>query len=66
MEALGYYSDQARSDVRIDTAIAAAEYEQRAVNFHHAAQRYSSATMRHTSTARISNSLSGQRSPTSP
>ena len=37
MEALGYYSDQARSDVRIDTAIAAAEYEQRAVNFHHAA-----------------------------
>lgn len=37
MEALGYYSDQARSDVRIDTAIAAAEYEQRAVNSHHAA-----------------------------
>ena len=37
MEALGYYSDQARSDVRIDTAIAAAEYEQRAVNAHHAA-----------------------------
>jgi len=37
MEALGYYSDQARSDVRIDTAIAAAEYEQHAVNFHHAA-----------------------------
>jgi len=37
MEATGYYSDQARSDVRIDTAIAAAEYEQRAVNAHHAA-----------------------------
>lgn len=37
METLGYYSDQARSDVRIDTAIAAAEYEQRAVNSHHAA-----------------------------
>ncbi|MBG6106477.1 HNH endonuclease signature motif containing protein [Frigoribacterium sp. CG_9.8] len=37
MEALGYYSDQTRSDVRIDTAIAAAEYEQRAVNSHHAA-----------------------------
>ena len=37
MEALGYYLDQARSDVRIDTAIAAAEYEQHAVNFHHAA-----------------------------
>ena len=37
MEELGYYSDQARSGVRIDTAIAAAEYEQRAVNSHHAA-----------------------------
>ncbi|WP_394771107.1 DUF222 domain-containing protein [Lacisediminihabitans sp.] len=37
MEELGYYSDQARSDVRVDTAIAAAEYEQRAVNSHHAA-----------------------------
>ncbi len=37
METLGYYSDQARSDVRIDTALAAAEYEQRAVNSHHAA-----------------------------
>jgi hypothetical protein len=37
METLGYYSDQARSDVRIDSAIAAAEYEQRAVNSHHAA-----------------------------
>lgn len=37
METLGYYSDQARSDVRIGTAIAAAEYEQRAVNSHHAA-----------------------------
>ncbi len=37
MEALGYYSDQARSDVRIDTALAAAEYEQRAVNSHFAA-----------------------------
>ena len=37
METLGYYSDQARSDVRIDSAMAAAEYEQRAVNSHHAA-----------------------------
>ncbi|MES2094559.1 MAG: DUF222 domain-containing protein [Actinomycetota bacterium] len=37
METLGYYSDQARSDVRIDNAIAAAEFEQRAVNSHHAA-----------------------------
>ncbi len=30
-------SDQTRSDVRIDTALAAAEYEERAVNSHHAA-----------------------------
>ena len=37
MEALGYYSDQARSDVRIDSALAVVEYEQRAVNSHHAA-----------------------------
>ncbi|TXN32410.1 HNH endonuclease signature motif containing protein [Lacisediminihabitans profunda] len=37
METLGFYSDQARSDVRVDTAIAAAEYEQHAVNAHHAA-----------------------------
>jgi hypothetical protein len=37
MEAIGYYSDQARPDVRIDSAIAVAEYEQRAVNSHHAA-----------------------------
>src|SRR3978361_956904 len=37
MDAVGYYSDQTRSDVRIDTAMAAAEYEQRAVNSHHAA-----------------------------
>ncbi len=37
METLAYYSDQARSDVRIDSALAAAEYEQRAVNSHHAA-----------------------------
>lgn len=37
METLGYYSDQSRSDVRIDSALAAAEYEQRAVNSHHAA-----------------------------
>ena len=36
-ETLGYYSEQARSDVHIDIAIAAAEYEQRAVNSHHAA-----------------------------
>ena len=37
MEALAYYSDQARSDVRIDTAMAAAEFEMRALNAHHAA-----------------------------
>jgi hypothetical protein len=37
MEAVAYYSDQARSDVRIDSALAAAEYEQHAVNAHHAA-----------------------------
>ena len=37
MEAVDYYPDQARSDVRIDNALAAAEYEQRAVNSHHAA-----------------------------
>jgi hypothetical protein len=37
MGALGYYSEQTRSDVRIDTAIAVAEYEQHAVNSHHAA-----------------------------
>lgn len=33
---VGYYSDHSRSDVRIDNALAAAEYEQRAVNSHHA------------------------------
>jgi hypothetical protein len=32
-----HYPDQSRSDVRIDNALAAAEYEQRAVNSHHAA-----------------------------
>jgi hypothetical protein len=37
MEALAYSADQARADVRIDSALAAAEYEQRAVNSHHAA-----------------------------
>jgi acyl transferase domain-containing protein len=37
VERLGYYSDQARSEVRIDTALAATEYERRAVNSHHAA-----------------------------
>jgi hypothetical protein len=37
MEILGYYSEQTRSEVRVDTAIAAAEYEQQAVNSHHAA-----------------------------
>ena len=36
-EHLGYYSEQTRSDVRVDTAIAAAEYEQQAVSSHHAA-----------------------------
>jgi len=37
MEPVGYYSQQARADVRVDSAIAAAEYELRAVNSHHAA-----------------------------
>lgn len=37
MDAIGYYSDQARPDVRIDNALAAAEFEQRAANSHHAA-----------------------------
>ncbi|WP_374947037.1 DUF222 domain-containing protein [Agreia sp.] len=37
METLGYYSQQSRPEVRIDNALAAAQYEQRAVNSHHAA-----------------------------
>lgn len=36
MGTLGYYSDQDSSDVRIDIALAAAEFEQRSVNAHHA------------------------------
>lgn len=37
MEALDQLTDHSRSDVRIDSALAAAEYEQRAMNSHHAA-----------------------------
>ncbi len=37
MEALAQLTDHSRSDVRIDSALAAAEYEQRATNSHHAA-----------------------------
>ncbi|MCU1414169.1 MAG: hypothetical protein JWN80_1509 [Microbacteriaceae bacterium] len=37
MQAIDRHTDHARSDVRIDSALAAAEYEQRAVSSHHAA-----------------------------